>query len=999
MFAQWSGGTNEVITSGNVGISSASPAHPLDVVGEINTSTYYSIGSNKILSNEGTNNLFVGVGACPSGINGAVRQTHLGVNAGTSTTTADDNTWIGYNSGTSGTTGLRNVGVGSTSGEDLTSGQDNVVVGYNAGGSITTGVENTLIGAYAGANSLASNEENTFVGFESGLGATGSNNTFIGAVSGKVNTANHNSFFGNYSGLSNTSGTFNVFFGSSAGRLNTTGGGNTFVGSLAGRENTIGENNTFVGYEAGNEHVSADGNTYVGHTSGEKHISGSNITALGYRAARNNNGSGTVAIGYNAGQWAKGDDNVFIGKSAGPQSDGSSITNAIAIGSNTSVLNDDKMILGDNDINVGIGLSGVTSPPANKLEINAIAGNGTTDVDAATGNGASGLRFRDLTASSTPTSSPPTNNVLSVNSNGDVILISATGVTGPTGPTGPSGGPAGPTGADGADGVTGPTGPTGPSGGPVGPTGPAGPSGSGTVSACGAQGPAVVNYVTKWIDVTAGAEVICNSIIYDTGTNVGISTTTPGQKLHVNGIVRVGAVDTDNAAQVVGRDSDGDLVAVNLGNSLTLSDGTLDVSGSGFEAWLLDGNTGTTAGADYLGTTDAEDLIIKTNGTSRIYVIGETTHRGNVGVNTSTPTAKLHVYLADNVSENTSIYGYVTNASNDNIAVKGLADSDGDYNYGGHFEAATSSGLSTVNYGVTASASGATTNYGGSFTVNDGSSTTNYGVYGTATGAATTNYGVYGCATGATTNWAAYFCGNGYLGASAWTYLSDSKLKKEVKDIEGGLETILKIQPKEYYYNREKFPSMNLSEDKSFGVMAQDLEKVLPELVRDVIHPAEYDSEGELVSKEVEFKGVMYTSLIPFTIQAIKEQQAIIDELKEEIESLKNNSGVSIPDDAGSVSSATELTSMARDMAVLSQNAPNPFTEKATIRFYIPQGMKGVSLKVFDQTGAVHRLFSITGEGPGSVDIEGSTLAAGQYYYSLMVNGSVVDTKTMVLTK
>ena len=56
------------------------------------------------------------------------------------------------------------------------------------------------------------------------------------------------------------------------------------------------------------------------------------------------------------------------------------------------------------------------------------------------------------------------------------------------------------------------------------------PIGSGPV-----DGNGTANYVTKWSD----ADTITNSIIYDNGTNVGIGTTSPTEKLHVNGSVSI----------------------------------------------------------------------------------------------------------------------------------------------------------------------------------------------------------------------------------------------------------------------------------------------------------------------------------------------------------------------------------------------------------------------------------------------------------------------------
>jgi len=142
----------------------------------------------------------------------------------------------------------------------------------------------------------------------------------------------------------------------------------------------------------------------------------------------------------------------------------------------------------------------------------------------------------------------------------------ATGATGPTGSQGPAGndglegttGPMGPQGAAGNDGLDGATGPMGPQGaagndgldgatgpiglqgtagndgldgaiGPIGPEGATGPSGPGSI--CGS---ASTNYVTKF----TGPLTMCNSIIYDDGTNVGISTATPAQKLDVVGNVQ-----------------------------------------------------------------------------------------------------------------------------------------------------------------------------------------------------------------------------------------------------------------------------------------------------------------------------------------------------------------------------------------------------------------------------------------------------------------------------
>jgi hypothetical protein len=55
--------------------------------------------------------------------------------------------------------------------------------------------------------------------------------------------------------------------------------------------------------------------------------------------------------------------------------------------------------------------------------------------------------------------------------------------------------------------------------------------------------------------------------------------------------------------------------------------------------WKITGNAGTVAGTNFIGTTDAVDLVTKTNSAERMRV----TAAGNVGINTSNPQAKIHI--------------------------------------------------------------------------------------------------------------------------------------------------------------------------------------------------------------------------------------------------------------------------------------------------------------------------------------------------------------------
>jgi trimeric autotransporter adhesin len=101
-------------------------------------------------------------------------------------------------------------------------------------------------------------------------------------------------------------------------------GGNTFLGAKAGRflkldsETFSGENNTFIGSDAGESQLTGRANTFVGARAGVNSQTGFGNTAIGYQAgAGNGGGNSNTAIGIGAGGSASGSGNVSIGASSG----------------------------------------------------------------------------------------------------------------------------------------------------------------------------------------------------------------------------------------------------------------------------------------------------------------------------------------------------------------------------------------------------------------------------------------------------------------------------------------------------------------------------------------------------------------------------------------------------------------------------------------------------------------------------------------------------------
>ncbi len=112
---------------------------------------------------------------------------------------------------------------------------------------------------------------------------------------------------------------------------------------------------------------------------------------------------------------------------------------------------------------------------------------------------------------------------------------------------------------------------------------------------------------------------------------VGIGTTSPSHRLHV--------VATADPLRLQGLQSDNTLDQVLVVNSAgvvkTRSASTLLAA----SAWSLTGNSGTNPSTHFLGTTDNQPLVIRTNNTERMRI----TASGNVGIGTSNPAARLDV--------------------------------------------------------------------------------------------------------------------------------------------------------------------------------------------------------------------------------------------------------------------------------------------------------------------------------------------------------------------
>ncbi|MBN4071181.1 tail fiber domain-containing protein [Crocinitomix catalasitica] len=915
---------------GFVGFNETNPQFRIDCFGEINLTTSiftpntgYRINGDVVLQLLNHNSLFVGRFAGFNSPSAGVAQ----------------NTFCGNSSGFSNTLGSRNCFYGFESGFSNIEGRHNSFFGFQAGlSNIGSGVDfgshNTFIGHQSGVENV-SGEQCTFVGDRSGAGnQTGNRNTYVGsqtAIIISIADGSDNSHFGHDAGHDITTGRENVLIGSMAAHDILGGGGNVIAGFDAGRDINNGNDNILLGRQAAQNILNGTANIVGGFQAAFLLNNGVRNVIFGQQAGFNTTGSRNIFSGFRAGFTnLGGSDNVFIGDESGRFVLGSNCTfvgedagfngtttiftlvNAAAFGADAVPRFSNDMILGDNFVEVGIGLSNDIVGPGNSLEINEDVADDFATPNTSGGTGKSGLRFRDLTAASSPDFINPGAGVLAVDSLGDVIYVPDA------------------------------------QGGTLGALCPDAPLG----------------------DLTADNRVGLNdfALYFEDGAS---STTTGINKVSVGydcGEFRPGKFSVDNVSDVIG-------------------------------------------------------THVETSGLP------------GVGV-------AIRALATDNIGTNIGVITLATGSDNFNVGIVSLGlntSGTADQCYGGRFSGALGN---VVNFGLRAGAvsSTATFNVGVGGTAND--ATTNWGVDGVAEGGdvnigvrgngngdvgSLLNYGVYGCATGPVTSevWAGFFCGN--ISVAGTTVWSDENLKEDIVPITADSAEfyINNLNPVTFNFNTTAFPELGLVEGHNYGLIAQDVEAVLPGLVMDATIAAVLDTTGTEITPEQTVKTLNYDGIIGLLTANAKAKNATIDSLEEvnakqdsllanfsgRLEDLENCKCVPKPKsqflgggDDGTENDNSKAQQIDVELqniqnVVLNQNVPNPFAEKTTITYSIPDEVQKAQMLFYDAKGSLINSVDIPTRGQGQMNVFGEDLSSGIYSYTLVTDGGVVLTKKMVKAK
>ena len=99
---------------------------------------------------------------------------------------------------------------------------------------------------------------------------------------------------------------------------------------------------------------------------------------------------------------------------------------------------------------------------------------------------------------------------------------------------------------------------------------------------------------------------------------------------------------------------------------------------------------------------------------------------------------------------------------------------------------------------------------------------------------------------------------NGNVVAAGYSCSSDIRFKQNITPYTSALQKIMGLQGVAYDWDTEKFKDRSFSKDRQIGFIAQDVEKVIPELVKT-------DDQG--------FKSMDYAKMSVVLVEAFKEQK------------------------------------------------------------------------------------------------------------------------------
>jgi hypothetical protein len=117
---------------------------------------------------------------------------------------------------------------------------------------------------------------------------------------------------------------------------------------------------------------------------------------------------------------------------------------------------------------------------------------------------------------------------------------------------------------------------------------------------------------------------------------------------------------------------------------------------------------------------------------------------------------------------------------------------------------------------------------------------------------------------------------NGDITANSIAGTSDVRFKTNIRSVSSALDKIKQLRGVYFNWNQKAFPEKDFGAQDELGFIAQEVEKIVPEIV---IKDKTKD----------EYRSVKYDKLVALLVEAIKEQQKQIDDLNEKVNKLSKS--------------------------------------------------------------------------------------------------------------
>lgn len=221
-------------------------------------------------------------------------------------------------------------------------------------------------------------------------------------------------------------------------------------------------------------------------------------------------------------------------------------------------------------------------------------------------------------------------------------------------------------------------------------------------------------------------------------------------------------------------------------------------------------------------------------------------------------------------------------------------------------------------------------------------------------------------------------------GSPDWLVASDSRLKKNVADFTDGLDLLQKIRPVWFQYNGQA--GIQTGDKKFVGIIAQEMQKIAPYTIGTFMYQ---DSLGN----KTEYLDYDANAMTYILINSVKEQQRMIDEKNAKIENLESR----LERLEKLMSSSPGVFNKHSDSGVLEQNVPNGFSNKTSIKYFIPQSVKTAVIDIYTSAGVKVSSHLVSERGVGELVISADKYRSGVHVYDLVMDGKSAGARKMLV--